>query len=39
MILFVSVRKAAIRCVLFIEPVPLPVSFHTNEQVSYQAQC
>ena len=39
MMLFVSVRKAAIRCVLFIEPVPLPMSFYKNEQVSYQAQC
>ena len=38
MILFVSVRKAAIRCVLFIESVLLPVSFHKNERVSYQAQ-
>ena len=39
MIVFVYVRKAAIRCALFIEPVPLPVSFYKNEEVSYQAEC
>ena len=39
MLLFVYVRKAAIRRVLFIEPVPLPVSIYRNEEVSYRAEC